>query len=450
MTGENRSKIRRFTGGDGEVMDWLRSNRVEKVRVEWMDMHGIPRGKRVSLHTFDELRHKGVPFAALLFAIDLQARWLHDTRFGEEISFGDFYAVPDLSSMRLLRHEPDTALCLTNLHWADGNPIAEDPRNLLKKGLDQLKELGFTAYAAPEFEFYYLTSDFQLSDTGENAYAMLKRWGYREEEQALIDAASAHVNYEACNYEYGPGQFEITVEYGEAKDIADAGHLFRATVKETALAMGRRVTFMAKPYTEVAGSSCHLHFSLANEDGSNAFADENDPLKISQTCRHFIGGVLAHLEELATVFLPYPNSCKRIAPESFAPISIAWGMDNRVAAVRAINVTPKGTRIELRVPGGDICLHLGLAALIAAGLDGIKNQLDPGPPAQGHLDLDASVPKITTDWSKLLDHFDNSAWIPEAMGREFFELFGRLKRMEHQRIITTVVQEERDELIEMI
>ena len=83
------------------------------------------------------------------------------------------------------------------------------------------------------------------------------------------------------------------------------------------------------------------------------------------------------------LFLPYPNSCKRIAPESFAPISIAWGMDNRVAAVRAINVTPKGTRIELRVPGGDICLHLGLAALIAAGLDGIKNQLDPGPPGPG-------------------------------------------------------------------
>ena len=355
MTEKNHSNIRRFTGGDGEVMDWLRSNGVEKIRVEWMDMHGIPRGKRVSLNTFDELRHKGVPFAALLFAIDLQARWLRNTRFGEEIGFGDFYAVPDLNSMRLLRHEPNTALCLTNLHWADGRPIAEDPRNLLKSGLDQLKELGFAANAAPEFEFYFLTSDFQLSDTGENAYAMLKRWGFREEEQALIDAASAHVDYEACNYEFGPGQFEITVEYGEAMDIADAGHLFRSTLKETALAMDRRVTFMAKPYTEAAGSSCHLHFSLVNEDGSNAFADEHDPLKISQVCRHFIGGILAHFEELAVVFLPYPNSCKRIAPESFAPISIAWGMDNRVAAVRAINVTPRGTRIELRVPGGDIC-----------------------------------------------------------------------------------------------
>ncbi len=436
-TGDH-GNIRRFQGGDGEVMDWLRANGVEKVRVEWMDLHGIPRGKRLALDTFDDLRHKGVLFAALLFAIDLQARWLRNTRFGEEIGFGDFYAVPDLGSMRLLRHEPNTAQCLTNLHWADGSPVVEDPRNLLKSGLAQLNELGFTAYAAPEFEFYFLDADHQLCDTGANAYSMLKRWGFREEEQALIDAASAHVDYEACNYEYGPGQFEITAEYGEAMAIADAGHLFRATLKETAVAMDRQVTFMAKPYTEEAGSSCHLHFSLANKDGSNAFADDNDPLKISRVCRYFIGGVLAHLEELATIYLPYPNSCKRIAPESFAPISIAWGMDNRVAAVRAINVTPKGTRIELRVPGGDICLHLGLAALIAGGLDGIKNELDPGPPAKGHLDLDESVPKITTDWSKLLDNFDNSAWIPQGMGGDFFELFGRIKRMEHQRIISTV------------
>ncbi|MEE9300268.1 MAG: glutamine synthetase family protein [Alphaproteobacteria bacterium] len=448
--GDRESNIMRFAGGQAEVMDWLRQNAVDKVRLEWTDLHGISRGKRLALATFEHGLDDGIPFAALLFAIDLQARWLRGTRFGEEMSFGDFWARPDLRSLRLLRHEPNTAQVMTRLTWSDGSPVVEYPRNVLEEVLGDLAELDFRALAAPEFEFYFLDSNYKVMDTGANAYAMQKRWGFREEERALLDAVSAHVDYEACNYEFGPGQYEITVRYGEALQIADDGHFFRNTMKEAAVAIDRRVTFMAKPFDVEAGSSCHFHFSLEDTNGKNAFHDPDDPLGLSRTCRLFIGGVLAHLQELALLYLPTPNSYRRLAPDSFAPLSIAWGIDNRVAAVRVINYRPESTRIELRVPGGDVSVYLGLAALIASGIDGIRNEIDPGAPSEGHLDYDPNIPKITNEWGVALSAFEASKFAPKAFGKDMCSFYGRIKRMEYERIKFLVTQEERDEYIELI
>ena len=449
MGSDGQSNIVRFSGAKGEVMEWLRQHDIRKVRVEWTDLHGISRGKRMPPSTFEHALEEGLPFAALLLAIDVNARWLRGTPLGEEIGFGDYFAWPDLSSLRVLRHEPGTAQCMAAMKWPDGRPVAEYPRNVLHKVLARLDAMDLVARAAPEFEFYYLNTDDQTIDTGANAYSMQKRWVFRDEEEALIDASSAHVDHVACNYEYGPGQYEMTIGHDEASRIADAGHLFRSTMKEAAMAIDRHVTFMAKPFDTEAGSSCHWHFSLEDKKGNNVFRDAGDPLGLSPTCRHFIGGVLAHLEELALLYLPTPNSYRRLAPDSFAPLSLAWGVDNRVAAVRVVNHDPAATRMELRVTGGDVNVYLALAAIVASGIDGIENRIDPGAEAKGHLDYDPDVPKITNEWGHALSAFENSDFARTALGEEFHTLYTGVKRMEYERVKFQVSTEEREELIEM-
>ncbi len=265
----------------------------------------------------------------------------------------------------------------------------------------------------------------------------------------MIETISAYGDYEAANYEYGPGQYEINIRYQDAMGIADAGHLLRCAMKETAIGMGRRITFMAKPFEGKTGNSCHVHLSLTHSDGSNAFYDPDDPLRINQTCRHFIGGILEHLHEVTAVYLPNPNSYRRIVPDQFAPISRAWGIDNRTAAVRVLNGTPEGTRVELRVCGGDINFYLVLAALLASGIDGLKNKIDPGPPAKGNLDQQ-EIERITDDWAVALGRFEQSNWVPAALGEEFCRVFTLIKRFEHARFKRTVTEFERAEYLEFL
>ena len=130
--------------------------------------------------------------------------------------------------------------------------------------------MGFSVYAAPEFEFYLLDGDHELIDEGLQCYSMQKRTEFLAEELAFLDAASAHVQLENSHYEYGPGQYEVSVRYQEIRRMADCGHLFRSTMKEAAMNIGRRITFMAKPFDGATGNSCHIHLSLTDKNGKNA------------------------------------------------------------------------------------------------------------------------------------------------------------------------------------
>ena len=165
------SNVQRFEGGKAEVMDWLRAKSVSHVRVEWSDINGIARGKRVPLTTFEHvIGGAGLPFAAVLLGVDIQARVVPGTPFGDEIGFGDFMAHPDLSSLRLINHEPNAAQAMSDLRWPDGRLVESHPRQVLRKALDDLEALGFSAYSAPEFEFYILDEEGELVDSGIQAY----------------------------------------------------------------------------------------------------------------------------------------------------------------------------------------------------------------------------------------------------------------------------------------
>ncbi len=438
-----------FSGGEGEVMDWLREHNVELIRAEYSDFNGIARGKAVAIAQFEHVMQHGLAFAATIFSLDIEANVVPGTDYAESIGYGDFILKPDLSTLRLLRHEGGTAQVVGTLVWPDGSHVDSCPRNILAHVAGRAADMGFTAFAAPEFEFYLLSEDNELLDEGTQCYSMQKRTKFLTEELALLEAASAHAQLENSHYEYGPGQYEMTMRYQEIRSMADCGQLFRATLKEAAMGIGRRISFMAKPFDGETGNSCHIHLSLIDAEGNNVFAEPAAEAHISDTCRHFIGGILAHMPELTAIFFPNSNSYRRLVPGNFAPISLVWGVDNRTAAVRVLNETPEGTRAELRVCGGDIHVHLAMAAYLAAGLDGIQKGTEPGAQSVGDLD-EQDVTRIPDDWGAALDAFDASDWVKEAFGEEFCRNYSVVKRYEYDAYRRTVPETERKTYIEFL
>jgi glutamine synthetase len=438
-----------FEGESAGVMDWLRASGVQFVRVQLCDLSGISRGKAVTLEHFERVLAHGLPFAAAILAIDVEATVVPGTPYAESTGYADLIAKPDLSSLRLLRHEPHSALVLCDAFWPDGQPVEADPRRVLHRQVEELEALGLTARAAPEFEFYILDDRYELIGDGVQAYSMQRRHMFLAEEQALIAAVAAHCQIECSSHEYGPGQYEVTMRYGTACSIADFGQLFRWTMKEAALSLNRRVTFMAKPFDGYSGNSCHIHLSLWDGGDTNVFAAPDRPLGISETCRYFIGGVLAHLNELAAIYLPNANSYRRIVPGAFAPFSRAWGIDNRTAAVRVLNERRESTRTELRICGGDVNFYLVLAALLAAGTDGIRHQIDPDAPATGDLDSQ-DVERLPLDWGKALDAFEASSWAKTALGEEFCQTYALIKRHEFEVSRRSVSAQERARYAEFL
>ena len=438
-----------FSGGEGDVMAWLREHNVERIRAEFSDFNSIARGKAVSVAQFEHVMQHGLAFAATIMAVDNKAYVVPGTDYAESIGYGDFILKPDLSTLRLLRHEGGSAQVVGSLVWPDGSLVDSCPRNVLARVAGQAAEMGFTAFAAPELEFYLLNEDYELLDEGVQCYSMHKRTMFLAEELALLEAASAHCQLENSHYEYGPGQYEMTMRYQEICRMADTGQLFRSPLKEAAMGMGGRISFMAKPFDGVTGNSCHMHLSLTDAAGKNVFAAPEAPQHISDTCRHFIGGVLAHMPELTAIFFPNSNSYRRLVPGNFAPISLVWGVDNRTTAVRVLNETPEATRAELRVCGGDIQIHLAMAAYLAAGLDGIRKGTDPGAQSVGDLD-EQDVTRIPDDWGKALDVFDAPDWVKEAFGEEFCRNFSVLKRFEYDAYRRTVPETERKAYIEFL
>ena len=438
-----------FSGENDEIMPWLRRHGIERIRVEYSDFGGVARGKAVTLKQFPHAISHGVGFCASVFAFDMPANVVPGTDYAEARGFGDFIVMPDLTSLRLLRHESGTAQVMGTLVWPDGPKVESCPRNILNCVVERASKLGFKVFAAPEFEFYLLDENHQLIDEGYQCYSMQKRTKFLAEETALLEAGSAQCQLENSHYEWGPGQYEATMRYQEIREIADSGHLFRATLKEAAINMGRRVTFMAKPFDGVTGCSAHIHLSLTDGEGKNLMASSKQPGDISDLCRHFIGGVLSHMDELTAIFFPNSNSYRRLVPGYFAPISAVWGMDNRTAAMRVLSETPESTRCELRVCGGDIHVHLAMAAYLAAGLDGIEKGTDPGNPASGDLD-EQDVARLPANWGDALDAFDNSTWVKEAFGEEFCKNYSVVKRYEYDAFRRTVPETERKTYIEFL
>jgi glutamine synthetase len=312
--------------------------------------------------------------------------------------------------------------------------VVASPRQILRRQLDRLAERGWIANAGTELEFIL------FRDTYEQAWHK----GYRDLEPANLynvdysllgtarveplirrirnEMAGAGLTVENSKGECNLGQHEINFRYAHALRSADHHSLYKNGAKEIASQEGMAITFMAK-FNELEGNSCHIHLSLAGDDGSALFDEQPEVFD------HFVAGQLAALRELTLFFAPNINSYKRFAEGSFAPTAVAWGRDNRTCAMRVVGHGP-ARRVENRMPGADVNPYLALAAMIAAGLDGIDRSLELPPAVDGNAYSDTDLEHVPSNLRDAHDLFSGSKLAREAFGDEVVEHYLNNARVE--------------------
>jgi len=436
----------------GELKRLIGAGEIDTVVVCFPDMQGRLMGKRVGGAFFLDSVITETHACNYLLTADMEMEPVPGFKAASwDLGYGDFAIRPDLTTLRRTPWLEGTALVLADVCDHHGEPMPHAPRSILKKQLARLSERGWTANMASELEFYHIDETFEQAR--EKDYKNLKHASWYIEdyhifqttkEEGLIRAIRNNMEaigipVEVSKGEWGPGQEEINFRYAEALDMADRHVIYKNSAKEIAFLQGKAITFMAKPYFDLAGSSCHLHSSLWDAKSNKPlFYDKADPHGMSKLFRHYVAGQLAMAQEMVFFFAPYVNSYKRFQATSFAPTKITWSLDNRTAGFRVIGAGA-GTRVECRIPGADANPYLAAAATIAAGLHGIDNELELPDPYEGNVYEAKNIPNVAKTLRDALNGLENSKVLRAALGDDVIEHYlhaGRWEQSEYDRRVT--------------
>lgn len=372
----------------------------------------------------------------------------------------DMYLVPDISTYAIIpwdqEHGLITARLICSVYTPDGKPFAGDPRNVLRRMLDQAAAIGYRFMVAPELEFFLFKTDQngQILEPHDKAgyFDVSTDLATHIRRQMARTLQAMGITVEAVHHEVAPGQHEIDLRYADALSSADHLITARVALKAVAQRNGLHATFMPKPLAGVNGSGMHVHQSLVDrETGKNLFADPEDPYGLSPLARHFIAGLLAHARGMCVLLAPLVNSYKRLVPGFEAPVHISWGRTNRSALVRVPRITAgrhQATRVELRCPDPACNPYLAYTAMLAAGLDGIRRKLPLRDAAEEdlfHVDPRArGLAMLPTSLGSALDALREDEVILEAIGPSVAERFLDAKQQEWESYRAYVSQWEID------
>ncbi|MCD0448111.1 glutamine synthetase family protein [Actinocorallia sp. API 0066] len=371
------------------------TGRIDTVVIAFTDVQGRLQGKRLSARYFlEEVAGHGSEGCNYLLAVDVEMNTVDGYAMSSwERGYGDFVMRPDLSTLRPVPWQEGTALVLADLFWEDGTEVVASPRQILRKQLDRLAALGLRAFVGTELEFILYADTYEAA--WNRRYRDLTPANQYNVDYSLLGTSrvepllrrirnamtGAGMYVESAKGECNLGQHEIAFRYAEALTTCDNHTLYKTGAKEIAAQEGMALTFMAKP-NEREGNSCHIHISLRDEYGVPVLAGDG-PYGLSEIGERFIAGQLACLRDLTLLYAPNINSYKRYQPGSFAPTALHWGIDNRTCALRLVGYG-HSLRLENRVPGGDVNPYLAVAALVAAGLHGIDEELELPEPYRGN------------------------------------------------------------------
>ena len=425
-----------------ELEELIAKGAIDTVVVAMTDMQGRLVGKRLDANYFlsDVVKH-GTEGCNYLLAVDVDM----NTVPGYEMSswdkgYSDLAMVPDLNTLRLIPWQEGAAMLLADVQWLDHSDVVASPRQILKRQIKALADAGMKAMVGSELEFVVFNNTYEQAWskgykdlTPANQYNVdYSILGGSRIEPLLrairLGMSGAGMNVESVKGECNFGQHEIAFKYSDALTTCDNHVIYKNGAKEIAAASGYALTFMAKP-NQKEGNSSHIHLSFRGLKDELVMADEKDSEHgLSEVGKQFIAGQLKHLRELSLLFAPNINSYKRFVPGSFAPTAIRWGRDNRTCALRLVG-HGQSLRLENRVPGGDVNPYLAVSAIIAAGLDGIKNKLKLEAAFDGNA-YDSDSPRVPATMLEAQTLWASSAWIKEVFGAQVQAHYANMAQVE--------------------
>ncbi len=413
-----------------DLAAYAKEKGVKYFMISYTDLFGAQRAKLVPAQAINDMVVDGAGFAGFATWLDLTA------------AHPDMMAVPDPSSVIQLPWKKEVAWLASNCVM-EGKPVAQAPRNVLRKLIDEAAKDGLRVKTGVEPEFFLLTPE---GDKIADPYDTAEKPCY--DQQAMM--RQYDVISEVCDYmlelgweayqndhEDAIGQYEMNWKYDDVLQTADKHSFFKFMMKSVAEKHGLRATFMPKPFKGLTGSGCHAHISVWDLAGKkNAFSDDTKELGLSDRGRSFLGGIMKHASALAAICNPTVNSYKRInAPRTssgatWAPNTVTWTGNNRTHMVRV----PGPGRFELRLPDGAANPYLMQAVILAAGIDGVRTNADPGPRydidmyTQGH--TVSGAPKLPLNLLDALRLYDQDSTLKAMMGEEFSAAYIKLKGRE--------------------
>lgn len=413
-----------------EITTLIAEHGVHTVELATVDTYGHLRGKRVPAQRFARtVAEHGAHIADAIFVFDVQCEIVDSPLINMGTGFLDMHLEPDLSTFRVMSHRPGYATVMSRAIASDHQPHPLDPRGVLQAQIDRVRSLGYDAIAATELECYVCNDDWSPVQPHVQYSSLQDAWALEacvaEMRAALLGLG---IPVESSNPEYGPGQLEINVACDDPMRTADNTVLFKSVVKEIARRHGWRATFMPKPFAGQSGSGMHVHTSL-NVDGRNVF-DAGDGHPLNDVFRHWVGGLVHHAPAMSLIGIPTGNGYKRVREYTFCPTHVHWGGDNRTVLCRCTTGQGNANRVEFRSAGADANPYLVIAAVLAAGADGLERQLDPGPAGVGDLYTEpGDHPALPATFADGVAAFDGSD-LTRVLGERFSENFLALARNE--------------------
>jgi glutamine synthetase len=420
----------------------IESGVIDTVVVAITDMQGRLQGKRFHAPFFlNEVVPNGTEGCNYLLAVDVDMNTVDGYAMSSwSAGYGDLAMQPDLSTLRKVPWQPGTAMVLADVLWFDGTPVLASPRQILRRQLDRLEDLGYTAYAGTELEFILYRDSYESAWSA--GYRNLTPANQYNVDYSLLgtarvepllrrirnDMSGAGLTPESAKGECNYGQHEIAFRYADALACCDHHAIYKNGAKEIAAQEGMALTFMAKPNAR-EGNSCHIHFSLRDADGRPAMAGHG-PAHLSPVGQSVVAGLLDTMRVFSLFYAPNINSYKRYQAGSFAPTSMRWGTDNRTCALRMVGHAPPSVRVENRTPGGDVNPYLAVAAMVAGAVHGIEKGLELEPEFTGNAYDDETAGHMPTTLREALGEWRTSDVARTAFGDDVIAHYANMASVE--------------------
>ncbi len=427
-----------------EILTLAEKLNIKFIRLQFTDIVGV-------------VKNVAIPIKQLPKALDNEIMFDGSSIEGYvRIEESDMNLQPDLDTFTVFPWCDSNlmeARLICDVYYPNGQPFVGDPRNILKRVLKEAAEMGYTVMAGPECEFFL----FHLDEKGRGTTITHDEAGYfdmgpiDQGETARRDIVVAleemGFDIEASHHEVAFGQHEIGFKYDHALYSADRVATAKFVAKTIARKHGLIASFMPKPVYGQAGSGMHTHLSLLDNKGNNVFYDPREQYQLSKTALYFIGGLLHHAPGYTAVTNPLVNSYKRLITGYEAPVYISWSAQNRSALVRVPVSRQRSTRVELRSPDPACNPYLAFAVMIKAGLDGIKNQIQPPPSLTQNIynlneqeRLEANIPSLPSSLKQAIIELDKNEVIKSALGEHIVKHFIRAKMHDWHEYSTQVHQ----------